>query len=126
MIEMGKRIREMRKQYGYTLDDVGQKIGIKKSTLSKLENGKIQRIDRAYIDKIARLFKCDPAYLMGYEDTPHVDLTYSAPGKENVNVTVSSNPIIGPSSKIVELYDILLSIKPENYDIAIKLLKTLL
>lgn len=125
MKEMGKRIRDMREKKAYTLDKVSEKIGIPKSTLSKLENGKMLRIDRHYIDKLARLFECDPAYLMGYDDSPQVDLKYSAPGKEDILMTVNAKPIIGPTSKITELYKLVLSIKPENYDLAIQILNTL-
>ena len=125
MVEMGKRIRAMRLAKHLTLDEVSQKLNIQKSTLSKLENGKMLRIDRHYIDKLARLFECDAAYLMGYEESPQVDLLYSAPGKEDILVTVDARPIIGQTSKIAELYAALLSMKPENYDIALKILKSL-
>lgn len=114
----------MKKKH-YTLDKVSEKLNIPKSTLSKLENGKLLRIDRHYIDKLARLFECDPAYLMGYDESPQVDLTYSAPGREDINVTVDRKPIIGPTSKIAELYSALLAVRPENYDVALKILKSL-
>lgn len=125
MIEMGKRIRAMRQSKHYTLDEVSAKLKIPKSTLSKLENGKLLRIDRHYIDKLARLFECDAAYLMGYEDTPNVDLIYSAPGKEDILVTVDERPVIGHISKMAELYSALLALRPENYDVALKILKSL-
>lgn len=125
MVEMGKRIRAMRQSKHLTLDEVSQKLKIQKSTLSKLENGKMLRIDRHYIDKLARLFECDAAYLMGYEDSPNVDLIYSAPGKEDIHVTVNAKPVIGQTSKIAELYAALLALSPENYDVALKILKSL-
>ena len=36
----GERVKEIRKSLGYTLEKFGEKIGIKKSALSLIENGK--------------------------------------------------------------------------------------
>ena len=125
MVEMGKRIRDRRKYWGYTLDEVSEKVGIQKSTLSKLENGKLQRIERSYIDRLAHLFDCDAAYLLGYEDSPTVNLTYSAPGKEDVNMIVNSKPIMGESSLRAKLLQEAVKVKVENLPAAIEVLKAL-
>ena len=125
MIKMGQRIREQRKQWDYTLDEVSNLVKIPKSTLSKLENGKMQRIERSYIDRLANLFGCDAAYLMGYEDSPTVDLVYSAPGKEEVKVTVDSKPIIGESSLRAKLLQEATKVRPENIPAAIDILRSL-
>ena len=34
-----ERIRQVRKSYGLTLEQFGEKIGLKKSVLSRIENG---------------------------------------------------------------------------------------
>lgn len=39
-MEINERIRELRKILGYTLDDFGNVVGLKKSALSMVENGK--------------------------------------------------------------------------------------
>ena len=36
---MHERIRQVRKAYGLTLEQFGEKIGLKKSVLSRIENG---------------------------------------------------------------------------------------
>lgn len=125
MVEMGKRIHDMRKKWGYTLDEVVDHVGIPKSTLSRLENGKLKTINRSYINRLANLFDCDPAYLLGYEDSPVVDLTYSAPGKESVKVTVDAKPIIGESSLRAKLLQEATKVKPENLSAAIEIIKAL-
>ena len=125
MVEMGKRIHDMRKKWGYTLDEVVDHVGIPKSTLSRLENGKLKTINRSYINRLANLFDCDPAYLLGYEDSPVVDLTYSAPGKESVKMTVDARPIIGESSLRAKLLQEATKVKPENLLAAIDVLKAM-
>ena len=125
MVQMGRRIHDMRKKWGYTLDEVVERVDIPKSTFSRLENGKLKTINRSYINRLANLFDCDPAYLLGYEDSPVVDLTYSAPGKESVKMTVDAKPIIGESSLRAKLLQEATKVKPENILAAIDVLKAM-
>lgn len=125
MVQMGKRIHDMRKKWGYTLDEVAQRIDIPKTTLSRLENGKLKTINRSYIDRLAHLFDCDAAYLLGYEDSPEVNLIYSAPGKEDVKMTVDTRPIMGESSLRAKLLQEAVKVKVENLPAAIEVLKAL-
>ena len=125
MVQMGKRIHDMRKKWGYTLDEVAERVDIPKSTLSRLENGKLKTINRSYIDRLANLFDCDAAYILGYEDAPVVNLAYSAPGKEKINMTVDMAPIIGEGSLRARLYQYAAKVKTENLQAAIDVLKTL-
>ena len=125
MVEMGRRLHELRKKCGYTLDEVVQRVNIPKSTLSRLENGKLKTINRSYIDQLSELYGEDAAYILGYEDAPTVALTYSAPGKEQVNLIVDHTPIIGEAALRAKLYKAAIDVAPENIKIAIELLKTL-
>lgn len=125
MKQMGKRLHDLRKKWGYTLDEVVEKTEIPKSTLSRLENGKLKTINRSYIDKLAHLYDEDAAYILGYEDSPTVALTYSAPGKEQVNLIVDHAPIIGEAALRAKLYQAAVQVAPENIKIAIEILKSL-
>lgn len=125
MVQMGKRIHDMRKKWGYTLEEVAQRIEVPKTTLSRLENGKLKTINRSYIDRLAHLFDCDAAYLLGYEDSPEVNVVYSAPGKESVNVKVDSKPILGEESLRAKLLQSAVKVRPENIQTAIEVLKAL-
>lgn len=125
MKAMGKRIRDERQKWDYTLDEVSEKVGVSKSTLSKLENGLLKRPPRPLIDQLAHLFDCDPAYLMGYHPTDNVTLTYSAPGKEDVVLTVDGKPILGEQGLRARLYKAALNVPAENLAVAIELLKSL-
>lgn len=125
MKAMGMRIREQRQRWGYTLEEIAEKVDVSKGTLSKLENGLLKRPPRPLIDKLANIFDCDPVYLLGYDDSPEVHLTYSAPGKEKVTLVAQGKPIIGEAAKRAALYAAALNVLPENLDVAINLLKSL-
>lgn len=125
MIEMGKRLHELRKKWRYTLDEVVERVDIPKSTLSRLENGKLKTINRGYIDRLAHLYDVDAAYILGYEDTPQVNLTYSAQGKETINMIVDHKPIIGESSLRAKLLTEATKVKPENIPAAIEIIRSL-
>ena len=125
MKQMGNRLHELRKKHGYTLDEVAEKVDIPKSTLSRLENAQLKTVNRGYVDRLAKLYEVDPAYILGYEDTPTVNLTYSAPGKETIQMLVEGKPIMGETGLRVALYQAALSVPPENMKVAIELLRSL-
>lgn len=126
MHKMSQRIHDKRNEMGWTMDELAQKLGVNKSSISKWENSQVDHIKRTYIAKMAELFHVKPSWLMGYDDEKDVTLTYVKPGAEPLTVHVDHQPIIGPTSKIAELYQLVLSIKPENYDLAINILKSLM
>lgn len=125
---MGKRIAQKREEKGWSQEELGSKLNppVTRQSVSRWEQGSVADVKRSYIEQMARLFNCDAVWLFGYEDVKDVTLTYEAEGKEPVKLLVDKEPIIGQTSKIVELYNLVLAIKPENVDIAIRLLKTLI
>lgn len=123
---MGQRIRQKRIELGLTQEELGKKIGVKKSTISKIEKGEVKTIDRDYIAKMIQLFHCDPSWLMDLSDVDSVELTYSAPGKEPIKAIVNLEPpIIGTASLRAKLYQAAVDVLPENLQTAIDILKTL-
>lgn len=67
-MEIGERIKQLRQEKGMTLEEVGNKVGVGKSTVKKWEDGQIANMKRDKILKLANAFQCSPSYLMGYED----------------------------------------------------------
>lgn len=65
---MGKRIKERRELFGYTLEQVADRLGLQKSVISKYERGAVENIKRSHIMKLAEMFECNPSYLMGFTD----------------------------------------------------------
>lgn len=58
----GERIREVRKALGLTLEKFGEKIGMKKNSLSQLENGK-NSVTEQVVKAICREYNVDYMWL---------------------------------------------------------------
>lgn len=80
------RIKEMRTKRGYTLLYVANLLGIKEATMQRYESGEIKNIKHETIAKLAEIFDCTPAYLMGWEDAPYPEVKY-----EDVEKLVARN-----------------------------------
>ena len=66
---MNEKMRRLRLSLGLTLEEVGNAVGVGRSTVRKWENGMIANMRRDKIEKIAAALHTTPAYLMGWEDT---------------------------------------------------------
>lgn len=64
---VGERIKNLREQQGMTLEELGNKVGVGKSTVRKWENGMIENMRRDKIAKLASALGVTPLYLMGWE-----------------------------------------------------------
>lgn len=122
---LGARIHQKRKEMGMSLEELGDKLGVSRQCVSKWESNGVKNIDRDYIAKMAQIFHVSPAWLMGFESTDAVTVTYEAPGREPVKAIANQTPIIGASSLRAQLYDVAIQVKPENLQTAINILKSL-
>lgn len=68
MNKMSERIYSVRKEFGWTMKELGDKVGVSKSTINKWEKGHIETIKRPTIEKLAIALKCSPSWLMGFDD----------------------------------------------------------
>lgn len=71
--EMGELMKRLRLERGLTLEEVGQRVGVGKSTVRKWENGDIANMRRDKIALVAKALGVAPAYLMGWTDDPTAD-----------------------------------------------------
>lgn len=71
-MDMGQKIKTLREQNDMTLEELGNKVGVGKSTVRKWENGMIANMRRDKIAKLADALGCSPAYLMGWEEEEKV------------------------------------------------------
>lgn len=67
-MDISDRIRYLRKKYDLTLEDVGNAVGVGKSTVRKWETGMIENMRRDKIAKLAVALHTTPGYLMGWTD----------------------------------------------------------
>lgn len=72
-MELGEKIKQLREKQGLTLEELGNRVGVGKSTVRKWENGMIANMRRDKIGKVAKALNVSPAYLMGWpEESPKV------------------------------------------------------
>lgn len=66
--KMGNRIKELRLSRHMTLEEVGNMVGVGKSTVRKWENGIIENMKRDKIASLAKALGVSPSYLMGWDE----------------------------------------------------------
>ena len=62
------KIKARRQELGLTLEDVGQIVGVSKTTIQRWESGEIKNQRRDKIVKLAQALQTTPANLMGWAD----------------------------------------------------------
>lgn len=60
----GEKIKDLRTRNNMTLEDLGKRIGVGKSTVRKWETGAIENMGRDKIAKLAAVFDVSPTYLI--------------------------------------------------------------
>lgn len=76
-MDVGQKIKELRKERGYTLEELGQKVGVGKSTVRKWETGAIANMRRDKISRLASALGVSPAYIIGCEEPAAVTFVCS-------------------------------------------------
>lgn len=74
-LEIGRRIEEARKHAGLTQSELGDKLGMNKSSIQRYETGQVKKIKIPVIDTIAKVLKVNPAWLALKTDDPKIDDT---------------------------------------------------
>ena len=64
-----KRIKELRLDNDYTMEELAELVGVSKSTIAKWENGYVENMRQERIKKLAEIFDVAPSYIMGYGDS---------------------------------------------------------
>lgn len=67
-MSIGKRIKCLRKEKGYTQENIAKRIGVAIQTIYKYENEIVTNIPLSTIEQLANILECTPAYLMGWEE----------------------------------------------------------
>lgn len=92
---IGEKLQKLRKENGYTQEQVSTYLGITQSNLSKIENGE-KNLNMTLLDKLCLLYNCSPEYLMGktnfYEK---VNVSVPSDVKIDLNAVAKMNQITG-------------------------------
>ena len=70
MVTIGERIRELRVARKWTQNDLADKLGLDRTTISKWERQGGSEPDVATINKLADIFDVNSDYLLGRTNTP--------------------------------------------------------
>ncbi len=52
LLEIGKKIRLLRKERGYTQEELAKMVGISRATLSKIENSSFSKVSAVVLENI--------------------------------------------------------------------------
>ncbi len=63
------KLKERRLELGLTLEEVGNIVGVGKSTVRKWETGAIENMKRDKISLLAKALQVSPAFIMGWEES---------------------------------------------------------
>ncbi|MBO7357540.1 MAG: helix-turn-helix domain-containing protein, partial [Lachnospiraceae bacterium] len=72
-MELGERIKEIRKKRGLSVEEVAEKLDVSISTLYRYENSSISKIPVSVMDKLCTILATTPSELMGNEVSPDAD-----------------------------------------------------
>lgn len=75
MATIQERIKSRRLQLKLTLEDVANALGVNKSTIQRYESESIKKLPTDVVPPLAKVLKCSPLYLMGWEDLEDVPYT---------------------------------------------------
>ena len=67
---IGERVRDLQTARGITIKELSEKTGVDYSTLSRIENGKIQKVADDIVLKLARFFNVSTDFLLGLTNIP--------------------------------------------------------
>lgn len=82
-MKVGEMLKKLRTNKNLSLDDVSKQLGIARQTLYKYETGIITNIPLTRIEELAKIYRVEPGYIMGWKDDSKLEIL----GK----VDVSSN-----------------------------------
>ena len=95
---VGKRIKESRMNAGLTLEELGNKVGLTKSTVTKYERGEIKSLDVSKIKEFARVLNIKSSYLAGWSDK-------TTTNPKGVRIPVLGRVAAGTPLDAIETYD---------------------
>ena len=68
-------LKEIRKEKGLSQQEVADKLGINRTSLSKIENGK-QELSSTQLFQLSRLYEVDPYKLLGKEESETIKFAF--------------------------------------------------
>ncbi|MBB1645580.1 helix-turn-helix domain-containing protein [Sphingobacterium sp. UME9] len=103
MNKVGKKIRLLRHQKGWSQQDVAKKLGISIPAFSKIETG-ITDLNLSRLIQIAKLFNFTAVQLLSFSETDHVNDYVDGITLIQQKLKEREEEIIRLQKKIIDLY----------------------
>lgn len=102
-MDLGEKIKYLRTSQGMTLEEVGNAVGVGKSTVRKWESGQIANMRRDKIALVAKALHVTPSYLMGWDEIAE-NLGSGSPAAQKLQEvkTQFKSPMIGEMVKAMQ------------------------
>ena len=71
MLVFAQRLKEVRNEKGVSAKELGEALGINKSTIHRYETGELKGIKQPVLQAIADYLNVNPDYLIGATDNKH-------------------------------------------------------
>lgn len=104
---VGKKLKELRKSSGFTLEEIGERLNISTSTYTRMEKGQTASWT-SMIDKICGIYKIEPEELLLPKEKYSLISNEQKGGATN-NILISTF-----SDKAIELYERMLDEKDKK------------
>ena len=78
-MDAGDRIKELRILNNLTLEELGEKVGVKKAAVQKWESGMTKNLKRSTIQKLSEIFDVSPTYVMGMSNVKNPSTSKRVP-----------------------------------------------
>lgn len=101
-MEMKDIIRSQREKLKLTYEEIGNYVGVGKSTVKKWESGYIANMKRDKIQKLAEVLQVSPGYLMGWEDKDKSNVSFLSTPKNTTRIPVLGSIPAGIPVEAVE------------------------
>ncbi len=100
-VTFGEKIKALRTERGLTLEQVGDRVGVGKSTVRKWESGQIANMRRDKIALLAKALDVSPGYLMGWDEISEA-LGSNSPAAQKLRQIGAA--LSGNESELVDIY----------------------
>lgn len=110
MSTIGAKLKKLREEKGYSLEEAGKAIGLNRQLIYKYETGIVSNIPSDRIEKLATLYGVSPAYIMGWTNRNGVqsDGYYTDPETARLAEQFRTN------SDLRVLFDVSADLSPES------------
>lgn len=103
MLDLYKNIRILRKQNGWTQDELAKRMGYTdRSSIAKIEQGKFD-LARSKIFEFAKIFGVTPSELMGDDG---IDLPHDTPEAKQIRDAYANDSLSSEDRELLDLYHI--------------------